>query len=75
MPSHGRPSSLSSGEEDVNLTVETALEAFDFLNCEEEEEEEREQEGDVCKQPQPMRGTASPSTRYVRKGFAPFLFF
>ena len=61
MPYHERPSSLSSGEE-VNLTVETALEAFDFLNCEEEDEEE-EEDGEGAPKPRPLRGTASPSIR------------
>ena len=61
MARHGRPSSLSDGEE-VNLTVETALEAFDFLNCEEEDEEE--EEGDEAPKQRLPRGAPSPAVRY-----------
>ena len=49
---------MSSGEE-VNLTVETALEAFDFLNCEEEDEEDEE----GALKERLLRGAASPSMR------------
>ena len=51
---------MSSGEE-VNLTVETALEAFDFLNCEEEDEEDEE----GALKGRLLRGAASPSMRYA----------
>ena len=51
---------MSSGEE-VNLTVETALEAFDFLNCEEEDEEEDDEvDGEI----RAKRHPASPTTRF-----------